>query len=48
MKCKRWLVLPEMLALLMILVACGGGGAGAADEGSSNWDEMIWDRDSWE
>ncbi len=43
---KRMLMLfalPALLALLL-LPSCGGGGDGP--EGSSNWDEMVWDTDS--
>lgn len=48
---------PHMLMVIiylfisLVMTACGGGGGGTAsetpDEGSSNWDELVWDRDSW-
>ena len=40
--------LPALVAVLFfatLLTGCGGSGSG--DEGSSNWDEMVWDRDNW-
>ena len=45
-----------ILLFLSALNACGGGGKGGSEDsgnvnqqptGSSNWDEMRWDRDNW-
>lgn len=44
--------------LVSLLGACGGGGGGGSGSGgggsgpppgggSSNWDELVWDQDSW-
>ena len=35
-----------MVGLLLLLGGCGSGG-GNGDEGSSNWDTMVWDQDDW-
>lgn len=37
-----------VIITLLLLSGCGGGGSGTPPpEGSSNWDEMIWDNDDW-
>ena len=42
------------LTALVLLTACDGGSGGgrggggdAEPKGSSNWDEMVWDRENW-
>jgi len=38
---------------IFLLAACGGGGGGGANNNAnasptgSNWDQLVWDRDSW-
>lgn len=39
------------IVLVLALVGCSGGGGGSSDDasqpGSSQWDDMRWDRDDW-
>ena len=48
----RWMgfILILLVGVLSSIESCSGGGSGAAptqQEGSSNWDEMKWDKDKW-
>ena len=48
----RWMgfTLILLMGVLSIIGSSGGGSSGAAptqQEGSSNWDEMEWDKDKW-
>jgi hypothetical protein len=48
----RWMgfTLILLVGVLSSIESCSGGGSGAAptqQEGSSNWDEMKWDKDKW-
>lgn len=43
---KRLFPLITVLTMTLLLPACSGGGGGN-DNGSSNWDEMKWDKDKW-
>lgn len=48
----RWMgfTLILLMGVLSIIGSSGGGGSGAApkqQEGSSNWDQMVWDEDKW-
>ncbi len=36
-----------LLAFVAVLAGCGGGGGDGGAQGSSNWDEMVWDQDNW-
>ncbi len=36
-----------LTAFLVLLSGCGGGGNNDNSGSSSNWDEMIWDKDNW-
>jgi len=41
--------------LVSVISSCGGGGEGVSEtnfmrpiqQGSSNWDAMVWDADNW-
>jgi hypothetical protein len=43
------LALLSVLLLSFGFVACGGDDADepSVEQGSSNWDELIWDQDDW-
>jgi hypothetical protein len=53
MKTTRSMKVLLFLSILVSLAACGGGGGGGGGAtsttpaGSSNWDSLMWDADSW-
>lgn len=45
---KRIAVAVFAVVGLLSIAGCGGsGGDDDTPSGSSNWDEMVWDQDSW-
>jgi hypothetical protein len=44
---KLLLFLMAFGMLVTLMAACGGGGGGGGGDGSSNWDELVWDQDDW-
>lgn len=50
MMSKKILTLMMFILVSLAGTACGGGDSAAPqtpEQGSSNWDELVWDQDNW-